>query len=118
MKLFGAALFAAAYLAAGVPGSAMAQSSATHKPAAAPPAPLPPKVEFIDLRWDGVDHMCVVFPDGHIDFVGKELKAIPRPDDVDRRAFYMTIELNRLTAQGYEFVAMISDEIIMKRVVR
>ena len=74
-----------------------------------------PKVEFIDIRWDGVDRMCVVFPDGRVDFVGKDLQAIPRPEDANKRAFYMTQEMNRMAAQGYEFVSMISDEIVMKR---
>ena len=75
-------------------------------------------VEFIDIRWDGVDRMCIVYPDGHADFIGRELKGMPRPDDVDRRAFYMTLALNRMAAQGFEFVGIISDEIIMKRTVR
>jgi hypothetical protein len=62
--------------------------------------------------------MCVVYPDGRVDFVGKALEAsTQRPDDANKRAFYMTIEMNKLAAQGYEFVAMISDEILMKRAV-
>ena len=73
------------------------------------------KVEYIDIRWDGVDRMCVVYPDGHVDFVGQELKAIPRPDDANQRAFYMTLEMNRMAKLGYEFSGMISDEIVMKR---
>jgi len=84
---------------------AMAQASAS-------------KVEFIDIRWDGVDRMCVVYPDGRVVFFGQELKDIPRPDDANKRAFYLTLEMNRMAAQGYEFVSMISDEIIMKRTVR
>jgi hypothetical protein len=76
-----------------------------------------PKVEFIDIRWDGVDKMCVVYPDGKVYFFGKDLKDIPRPEDANKRAFYLTIEMNRMAAQGYEFVSMISDEIIMKRTV-
>ena len=96
--------------------AAMAQSPASRPaaPAAAPAA----KTEFIDIRWDNVDRMCVIYPDGRVDFFGKDLKDIPRPDDANKRAFYLTIEMNRLAAQGYEFVAMISDEIIMKRTVR
>jgi hypothetical protein len=97
------AALAAVSLAAVAPVPALAQAA---------------KVEFIDIRWDGVDRMCVVYPDGRVDFFGKDLKDIPRPDDVNKRAFYLTIEMNRLAAQGYEFVAMISDEIIMKRTVR
>ena len=76
------------------------------------------KFDYIDIRWDGTDRMCVVYPDGHVDFVGAELKAIPRPDDTDKRAFYMTIEMNRMAKLGYEFAGIISDVIIMKRAVR
>lgn len=96
---------------------AMAQSPSPRN-APAPAQASPARVEFIDIRWDGVDRLCVVFPDGRVDFIGKELKSVQRPDDTDRRAFYMTLALNRMAAQGYEFVAMISDEILMKRTVR
>jgi hypothetical protein len=99
----GLAALAAVSVVALAPASASAQAA---------------KVEFIDIRWDGVDRMCVVYPDGRVDFFGKDLKDVPRPDDVNKRAFYLTLEMNRLAAQGYEFVAMISDEIIMKRTVR
>jgi hypothetical protein len=77
-----------------------------------------PRTEFIDIRWDGTSRMCVVYPDGKVDFFYPELKDIPRPDDTDKRAFYLTLKMNRMAAQGYEFVGMISDEIIMKRTVR
>jgi hypothetical protein len=76
------------------------------------------KVEFIDIRWDGVERMCVIYPNGRVVFFGPELKDIPRPEDANKRAFYLTLEMNRMAAQGYEFVSMISDEIIMKRTVR
>jgi hypothetical protein len=75
------------------------------------------KVEYIDIRWDGVDRMCVIYPDGRVVFFNAELKDIPRPDDANKRAFYLTIEMNRLAAQGYEFAGGWSDEIIMKRTV-
>jgi len=77
----------------------------------------PPKVEYIDIRWDGGDRMCVVYPDGRVVFFSEELKGIPRPENADKRAVYFTIEMNRLAAQGYEFVGGWSDEIIMKRAV-
>lgn len=73
------------------------------------------RVEYIDIRWDGTDRMCIVFPDGRVDFVGKELEKVPRPDDANKRGFYMTLALNKMAAQGYEFVSMIPDEIVMKR---
>src|SRR5215469_16650379 len=70
------------------------------------------RTEFIDIRWDGTSRMCVVYPDGKVEFFYPELKDIPRPDDADKRAFYLTLKMNRMARQGYEFVAMISDEII------
>jgi hypothetical protein len=73
------------------------------------------RVEYIDIRWDGTDRMCIVFPDGRVEFVGKELEKVSRPDDANKRAFYMTLAMNKMAAQGYEFVGMISDEIVMKR---
>lgn len=73
------------------------------------------RYDYIDIRWDGVDEMCVVYGDGRVDFVGKELEKVPRPDNTNKRAFYMTLALNKMAAQGYEFVSMISDEIVMRR---
>jgi hypothetical protein len=103
-KFVGFAVLAAALSAGLAPAAALAQDRAS-------------KVEFIDIRWDGVDKMCVIYPDGRVDFFYPELKSIPRPDDANKRAFYLTIQMNRMAAQGYEFVSMISDEIIMKRTV-
>ncbi|MBV8167520.1 MAG: hypothetical protein JO021_12050 [Alphaproteobacteria bacterium] len=84
-------------------------------PVEAPAQMRGPRIEYVDIRWDGVDRLCVVYPDGRVDFIGEELKNIPRPDRVDRRAFYMTIAVGRMVAQGYELAAAFSDEIIMKR---
>ncbi len=75
------------------------------------------KYEYITIRWDGVDRMCVIMEEGKVKFVGDDMKSINRPDDTDKRAFYMTIEMNRMAKQGYEVVSLISDEIIMKRAV-
>ena len=71
--------------------------------------------EYIDIRWDGTDRMCIVYPDGRVDFVGKELEKVPRPDDANKRAFYMTLAVNKMATQGYEVVGMVSDEILMRR---
>src|SRR5258708_3234810 len=82
---------------------------------AGPAAAQDARYEYIDIRWDGTDRMCVVYGDGRVDFVGKELEKVSRPDDANKRAFYMTLEVNKMAAQGYEFVSMISDEIVMRR---
>jgi hypothetical protein len=101
-RLAGLAALVALGMVALAPADAMAQAPS-------------PRVEYIDIRWDGVDRMCVIYPDGRVEFLGKEMNAIPRPDDANKRAFYMTIAMGRMIAKGYEFVAIISDEIIMKR---
>ena len=77
-----------------------------------------PQVEYIDIRWDGVDRMCIVYPDGRVEFLADQLKPIPRPDEANKRAFYMTIAMGRMAAKGYELAGFISDEIIMKRTLR
>ena len=103
MKLLGLAALTAMSLVGFAPVDAMAQAASA-------------KVEFIDIRWDGVDRMCVVYPDGRVNFFGKELN-VKAPDDVNKRAFYLTLEMNRMAAEGYEFVAMISDEIALDELV-
>jgi hypothetical protein len=81
----------------------MARSDATAQAQAQAPAQ---RTEYIDIRWDNVDRMCVVYPDGKVEFFYPELKDIPRPDDANKRAFYLTLKMNRMAAQGYEFVAI------------
>lgn len=91
----------AAFLVATMPNQALAQMRAP--------------VEYIDIRWDGVEKLCVVYADGRVEFLGEELKAIPKPDRVNGRAYYMTMAMGRMAARGYEVVAAFSDEIIMKK---
>jgi hypothetical protein len=81
-------LLAALYLGSPVSHSASAQAIALAG------------FEYIDIRWDGTDRMCVVYPDGRVDFIGKELEKVLRPDDANKRAFHMTLAVNRVAAQG------------------
>ena len=74
-----------------------------------------PMVDYIDIRWDGVEKLHVIYADGRVEFLGEELKAIPKPDRVNARAYYMTMAMGRMAARGYEFVGAVSDEIIMKK---
>jgi hypothetical protein len=102
------ALAVAVFLVATVPAQAQAQAQAQ--------APMrAPAVEYIDIRWDGVEKLCVIYGDGRVEFLGEELKNIPRPDRVNGRAYYMTMAMQRMAARGYEVVAAFSDEIIMKK---
>ena len=71
--------------------------------------------EYVTIRWAGRDNTHVIRPGGQVEFIGNELRKMPRPDRIDERAFYMNLAMNGLTKEGFEFAGMSSDEIIMKR---
>ncbi len=71
--------------------------------------------EYATIRWAGRDNTHIVRPGGQVEFIGSELRKMPKPDRTDDRAFYMNIAMNGLTKEGYEFAGMSSDEIIMRR---
>jgi hypothetical protein len=71
--------------------------------------------EYATIRWDGKDNTHVVRPGGQVEFIGPELRKMPKPARTDDRAFYMNLAMNGLTKEGYEFAGISSDEIVMKR---
>ena len=74
-------------------------------------------IEFVTIRWDGRDNTYLIRSNGKIERLGSILKATPRPNGTDERAFYMNIAMNAVAKEGYDFAGMTSDEIVMKRVV-
>src|SRR5262245_38739147 len=73
--------------------------------------------EYATIRWAGKDNTHIVRPRGQVEFIGSELRKMPKPDRTDDRAFYMNLAMNGLTKEGYEFAGMSSDEIVMRRAV-
>ena len=71
--------------------------------------------EYVTIRWAGKDNTHIVRPGGQVEFIGMELRRMPKPDRADDRAFYMNVAMNGLTKEGFEFAGMSSDEIIMRR---
>jgi hypothetical protein len=71
--------------------------------------------EYVTIRWAGKDNTHIIRPGGQVEFIGMELRKMPKPDRTDDRAFYMNLAMNGLTKEGYEFAGMSSDEIVMKR---
>jgi hypothetical protein len=55
-----------------------------------------------------------VRPSGEVEFPA-QLAKVPKPSRTDDRAFYMNLVMNALAKEGYEFVGMNSDDIVMKR---
>lgn len=77
--------------------------------------PRPAEFEYVTIRWGGKENTHLIRPGGNVEFIGNELRKLPRPDRIDDRAFYMNAALNGLAKEGYELAAMTSDEIVMKR---
>ncbi len=71
--------------------------------------------EYATIRWAGKENTHIVRPGGQVEFIGMELRKMPKPDRTDDRAFYMNLAMNGLTKEGYEFAGMSSDEIVMRR---
>jgi len=71
--------------------------------------------EYVTIRWAGRDNTHVIRPGGQVEFVGAQLRKAGRPDRADDRAFHMNVAMNGLTKEGYRFVGMTSDEIVMER---
>lgn len=72
--------------------------------------------EYAVIRWDGEKNSHVVYPDGRVEFVISLIGSAPRPDHTDTRAFIMTLLMNKLAKEGYEYAGMSSgEEIVMRR---
>jgi len=73
-------------------------------------------VEFATIRWDGRDNTYLVRPNGKVDrFKQVFEKAGPRPDGIDERTYYMTIALNAIAKEGFDFAGMTQEQFVMKR---
>ena len=57
----------------------------------------------------------VIRPGGKVEFIGSELRKLPKPDKADNRSFYLNCAMNGLTKEGFEFAGISNDDIIMKR---
>lgn len=76
----------------------------------------PPYGQNATIRWDG-NNTYVLLPNGKVDFVGKQLKAVKTPGKVDEQTFYFNVIMNSPGGKGYEFAGISSDQnmIVMKR---
>jgi hypothetical protein len=77
--------------------------------------PVLDSIEYATLRWAGRENIHLIRPSGNVEFLGRSLIGIKRPDRADDRSFYMNIAMNALAKEGYEIVAMTSDDYVFKR---
>ncbi len=76
-----------------------------------------PAYEYVTLRWAGLDNMHIIRPGGKVEFIGAELRKIPKPDRTDNRSFYLHLAMNGMTKEGYEFAGISNDDVIMRRAI-
>jgi hypothetical protein len=75
------------------------------------------RYEYATIRWDGRDNTHIIRPNGEVEHLGAKLTKIQKPSRTDDRSFYMNIVMNSLAKEGYEFVGISNDDIVMKRAV-
>lgn len=71
--------------------------------------------EYLTIRWAGRDNTHVIRPGGQVEFIGPQIRKLPRPDRCDERSFYMNVAMNGLVKEGWEFAGMTPDDIVMRR---
>jgi hypothetical protein len=71
--------------------------------------------EYATIRWAGTENTHIIRPGGKVEFIGLELRKLPKPDRADNRSFYLNAAMNGLTKEGYEFAGISNDDVIMKR---
>jgi hypothetical protein len=69
------------------------------------------------IRWAGKDNTHVVRPNGQVEVLGSLLAQVNRPDKADERALLLTVAMNAVAKEGYEFAGMTTDAIVMRRAV-
>ena len=71
--------------------------------------------ECVTIHWDGRENTHIIRPNGKVEFLGKVLGPVIRPNRTDERAFYLNVAMNALAKEGYEFAGRSENDIVMKR---
>ena len=71
--------------------------------------------EYATIRWGGRENTHLIRPSGKVEMLGPLLNKVQRPDRTDDLTFYLSIAMNAVAKEGFEFAGMTSDEIVMKR---
>jgi len=74
--------------------------------------------EYAMIQWWGNSSKTqIVWSDGHVEHLNHLLPGVAVPDGASDRAYIMTLLINKLAKEGYEYVGMASgEEILMRRV--
>ena len=61
---------------------------------------LPSRTEYVTIRWAGKENTHLIRPGGQVEFIGGELRKLPKPERCDERSFYMNAAVNGLGQGG------------------
>jgi hypothetical protein len=73
--------------------------------------------EYAVIQWDGERKTQVIWPDGRVELLSSLLPGVSPPDGAHQRGYIMTLLINKLAKEGYDYVGMADgEEIVMKKV--
>ena len=72
-------------------------------------------VEFATIRWDGRENTRLIRPNGKVEKLKQLFERFPRPDGIDERTYYLSIAMNAIAREGFDFAGMTPDQIVMRR---
>jgi len=73
--------------------------------------------EIITLRWDGRDNSYVIRSNAKIEKLKQLFDRYPRPEGIDERVYYLTIAMNAMTKEGFDYAGTLNEHVVMKRAV-
>ena len=73
--------------------------------------------EYATIWWDGTDNSKLLRPDGTVESLSSMFIHTKRPNNTDERNYYLTLALNTLAKEGWEFAGALNKDIIVKRAV-
>jgi hypothetical protein len=71
--------------------------------------------EYATVWWDGTDNSKLIRPDGTVESLAPLFMPTKRPASTDDRSFYLTLALNTLAKDGWEYAGTLNKDIILKR---
>ncbi len=72
-------------------------------------------VEFSTIRWEGRENTHLIRSNGKVEKLKPLFERFPRPEGIDERTYYMTIAMNAVAREGFDFAGMTPDQVVMRR---
>jgi len=74
--------------------------------------------EFATIRWEGRENTHLIRSNGKVEKLKPLFERFPRPEGgVDERTYYLSLAMNAMAREGYDFAGMTQDQIVMRRAI-